>query len=274
MDTTLIPLRDLSPSPLNQLVRGQIVVDESLQALADSISVEGVLQPLLVVPTPDGETPFQIVAGERRYRAALLANTLTHLPCIIRQPMDELAQLVLMGAENIQRKNLSPLGEAKYYQVLADRGLTVGDISARLGVGVHHVKSRLDLLQLATPVQEKIDAGTIPLTAGKHLKRLPTEVQIKLSPKLVGRQVSEVEQIVQQVLDRANAPSANNHKPSLRRLDAENRQLRKLLSQLAAHLRKDGDLLARCAEELPDELGEEAFDRSQEIEDALAIVLQ
>ncbi|PYE52803.1 chromosome segregation DNA-binding protein [Deinococcus yavapaiensis KR-236] len=131
----------------------------ALAELAQSIRDKGVLQPLLV--RPRGES-FEIVAGERRWRAAQLAG-LTEVPVVVRDLADREA-LEIAIIENLQREDLGPLEEARAYQALLDQGLSQEEVAQAVGKGRSTVTNALRLLALPTGVLTALEAGQI--TAG------------------------------------------------------------------------------------------------------------
>ena len=157
-----IAIEEIGANPFQPRTR----FDEStLQELASSIKATGVLQPIMVRRTGDG---YQLVAGERRMRAAELAG-LEHIPAIIRDVNDsEMMELALI--ENIQREDLNPIDEAKAYQALVSKiGLTHDQVSERVGKQRSSVSNSLRLLSLPPEVQDMVSRGT--LTAG-HARAL------------------------------------------------------------------------------------------------------
>ena len=135
--------------------------DDSLRELADSIKASGILQPVLVRKKGPGD--YQLVAGERRLRAAHLAG-LTKVPAIVRDYTDtEMMELALI--ENIQREDLNPIDEARAYHALIERvGLTHDQVSERVGKQRSSISNSLRLLVLPVEVMEMVSRGT--LTAG------------------------------------------------------------------------------------------------------------
>ena len=132
--------------------------EASLRELADSIKATGILQPVLLRRGPDGG--YQLVAGERRFRAAQLAG-LEAIPAIVRE-VDDREMLELAIIENVQREDLNPIDEAKGYQTLATRlQLTHDDISSRVGKHRTAVTNALRLLSLPVEVQDMVSRGTI-----------------------------------------------------------------------------------------------------------------
>ncbi|SEJ43626.1 chromosome segregation DNA-binding protein [Deinococcus reticulitermitis] len=134
----------------------QVFEPEALAELAQSIKEKGVLQPLLVRPRGDA---FEIVAGERRWRASQLAG-LTELPVIIRDLGDREA-LEIAIIENLQREDLGPLEEARAYQALLDQGLNQEGVAQAVGKGRSTVTNALRLLTLPEQVLQALDSGTI-----------------------------------------------------------------------------------------------------------------
>jgi ParB family transcriptional regulator, chromosome partitioning protein len=141
--------------------------DEAIQELAASIKATGVLQPVLVRRTP-GSGGYQLVAGERRLRAAIITG-LKKIPAIIKHVADrEMMELSLV--ENIQRENLNPIEEAKAYQTLVkELGLTHDQVSERVGKQRVSITNSLRLLGLPAEVQEMVSRET--LSAG-HARAL------------------------------------------------------------------------------------------------------
>lgn len=283
----LISHANLSPSPLNREVRGKIPPnDPDIAELAESILESGVIQPLIVF---QHNSSYQIIVGERRYRAAcLLGDKAPFLPCIVRDAMEEVDQLIFMGAENLRRKNLSILSEARYYQSLQQRGLSAGEIAQKLGVKRYTVLGRLRLLDLPQPVQDSIETQTIPASAEPHLRKLSSELQVEVSRKMAGRRLQDIKLVCQKLNgnDDKNGHSksvSDNRKKGVSRLKQDNREMQKIIAALAAHLRKDSVILAECSEMMShfsgsvlgiDDLQEMAHDRAEQIEMAINGVLE
>lgn len=144
----------------------RIFEGEALSELADSIAVHGVLQPILVREIADGH--FQIIAGERRYRASKMAG-LTEVPVIVLDKSDiETAQISLI--ENIQREDLNPIEEAQAYRALiTSYNLTQEEVSLKVGKGRSTITNALRLLDLSDDVITMLNAGE--LSAG-HARAL------------------------------------------------------------------------------------------------------
>lgn len=157
----LINLQQLTPSPYNPRTK----FDETkLAELSLSIREHGILEPILVRPLPIVGKRFQeyeIVAGERRYRAALMAlSTRDSVPCLVRDLDDTEARLIAV-TENKQRSDLDALDEARGYQILKDGGLTQAEIAEKLGISAGEVSKSLALLELPESVQSLVRGGEL-----------------------------------------------------------------------------------------------------------------
>lgn len=173
--------------------------EAALEALKDSIKQYGVLQPVLVRKTPKG---YELIAGERRFRAAKLAGLQT-IPVIMREYSDaQMTEVALI--ENIQRENLNPIEEAQAYQhLLSDYGLTQEMLSNKVGRSRPHIANFLRLLKLSSKVQELLVNGTISMGQAKPLLALEeTELQDKAVDFIVEHELSvrKVESLVKQLL--------------------------------------------------------------------------
>ena len=162
--------------------------EEELQALADSISVHGVIQPLTVRELPSGY--YQIIAGERRWRAARMAN-LSEVPVVVIEADDKKA-MELALIENLQRQDLNPVEEALGYQSLINEyGLTQEEAASRVGKSRPAVANALRLLGLTEEVLEKVKKGE--LTAG-HARAILTlkfeKKQLEAAQKIIALALS------------------------------------------------------------------------------------
>src|SRR3990172_5364700 len=142
-----LEIDELQPNPLQP--RGAIT-PESLIDLVDSIKEHGVLEPLVIAKTP---AVFQIIAGERRWRASRLAG-LTHVPVIIRETSPK-GMLEMALVENVQRVDLNPLDRANGFERLMNEfGLTTSEIAARIGKSVAYVSNSMRLLSLPDALKD------------------------------------------------------------------------------------------------------------------------
>ena len=159
----LLPLQKVEPNP-DQPRRD--FPEKELQDLADSIALHGVVQPLTVRELPSGY--FQIVAGERRWRAARLAG-LKEIPVVVIEA-DDKKTMELALIENLQRQDLNPMDEAFGYQTLMQTyGLTQEDAAVRVGKSRPAVANALRLLTLSPPVMEMVRSGVISAGHGRAL---------------------------------------------------------------------------------------------------------
>ena len=167
----------------------------SLMELAESIKAQGVMQPILVRPI--GTDLYEIIAGERRWRAAQLAG-LTQVPTIIREVPDESA-LAMSLIENIQRENLNPLETAMGIQrLIKEFGMTHQTAGEALGSSRSAISNLLRLLNLATPVQELMMQGKIDMGHGRALLPLSAAKQVEIANLIAHKQLSvrETEKLI------------------------------------------------------------------------------
>jgi len=175
----------------------------SLEELAASIRAQGLMQPILVRPLGDtlGEDRFEIVAGERRWRAAQMAG-LTEVPALIREIPDESA-LAMALIENIQRENLNPLEEAQGLQRLIDEfSMTHQQAADAVGRSRPAASNLLRLLQLVAPVQEMLMRSEIDMGHARALLPLSGALQVQIAQRVAqkGLSVRETERLAQNAL--------------------------------------------------------------------------
>ena len=156
---------------------------EALKTLADSIRQNGIIQPLLIRSMPDGT--YQIVAGERRWRAAKMAG-LTEVPVLIKELSDQQAQQIAL-IENLQRENLNPIEEAIGYNLLMDEfNLTQELISQRVGKSRSAIANSLRLLSLEDEIQKMLILGTLTSGHARAILSLDDkELRIALSKRII-----------------------------------------------------------------------------------------
>ena len=185
--------------------------DESLAQLAESIRDQGVLQPLLVVPSTGGR--YRIVAGERRFRAGRLAG-LDTLPCIVKD-IDVIRQMEIALIENLQREDLNPMEAAKGIQALMKQcGYTQEKVSARLGKSRPAVANLLRMLSLPEEITEMVRDGRLSAGHARVLAGLGSEEeQVRLGRKAAdeGMSVRQLEQLASAV---KAAKPAKKRKPA------------------------------------------------------------
>ena len=161
----LAPVADLAPGPFQPRRRFN---DSDLESLAESIRRRGVVQPVLVRPGPEGAPPWQIVAGERRWRAAQRAK-LREIPVIVH-PLDDREALEVALVENVQRENLGPLEEAEgYRRLLEEFGGTQESLAALVGRSRSHIANMMRLLALPDAVRALLDDGALSAGHGRAL---------------------------------------------------------------------------------------------------------
>jgi ParB family chromosome partitioning protein len=201
----------------------------SLAELADSIRVRGILQPIVVRPVPDGE--YEILAGERRWRAAQLAG-LERVPALVREVPDD-AALGIGLIENIQREDLSPIEEAAGLRRLIDEfRLTHEDVAKAVGRSRSAVTNLLRLLELAKAVQDMLLDGRIDMGHARALLGVSKAKQVELAEQVAakGLSVREAERLVQHVAQPAKVPARS----AAGRADADTRRLEDELSEALA----------------------------------------
>lgn len=193
---TTVAVKDIRPGRYQARVQ---IDDEALQELADSIKAQGVIQPVIV--REHGLSRYELIAGERRWRAAQIAG-LTEIPAVIKTISDETA-LAMGLIENLQRENLNPIEEAQGLKRLADEfGLTHETISQAVGKSRSAISNSLRLLSLPEPVQEMLYQRRLEMGHARALLTLPVVEQLELAQKAVknGWSVREVERRSQAAL--------------------------------------------------------------------------
>ncbi|GAB7534556.1 ParB/RepB/Spo0J family partition protein [Burkholderia sp. 22PA0099] len=214
--------------PLDKLQAGKYQprtrMDEgALQELASSIRAQGVMQPILVRPV--GVDRFEIIAGERRFRASRLAG-LKEVPVLIKDVSDQAAAAMAL-IENIQREDLNPLEEAHGIQRLLDEfDFTHEQAAESVGRSRSAVSNLLRLLNLATPVQTMLLAGDLDMGHARALLAVDAATQITLAHQVVNRRLSvrETEKLVAHTTKEAptlKAKSKEDGGRDTRRLEEE-----------------------------------------------------
>ncbi|MDR1464047.1 MAG: ParB/RepB/Spo0J family partition protein [Oscillospiraceae bacterium] len=206
--------------------------ETALVELAKSVADHGILQPILVRPMPSGS--YQIVAGERRWRAARAAG-LAEIPAVIREMTDEEAMAAAL-IENLQREDLNPMEEAMGYRQLMDScGLTQEEAARRLGKSRPVVANALRLLKLPEPIAELVREGQ--LSAG-HARALLALEQDTLGQELLATQIIAQDMSVREAEDLVRgAIEAQRTEAALRALETEGngRTVREAVSRRPAY---------------------------------------
>jgi len=233
----LPPEGELKLLPVEFLSRGRYqprrdMDPEALQELADSIKAQGILQPIVVREI--GEQRYEIIAGERRWRAAQLAQ-LDKVPALIRDFSDE-AAIALALIENIQREDLNPLEEALAMQRFAEEfKLTHQEVADAVGKSRAAVSNLLRLLGLNEEVKRSLAHGDLDMGHARALLALTSAQQLLAARQIIdkGMTVRQAESLVRQLL--AEKPTSGERKP-----DPNVRQLQdRLSSQLGAVVKID-----------------------------------
>lgn len=202
--------------PLGQLTRGKYqprrdIQPEALEELADSIRAQGVMQPIVVRPI--GPDRYEIIAGERRWRAAQLAE-LDVIPAVIRHVSDDVA-LALALIENIQRENLNAIEEALALKRLAEEfELTQQQVADAVGKSRTQVANLLRLLALDPEVQTLLERGDLDMGHARALLSLNSAQQRQVAHEVVNQDltVRDTEALVKKVHDTQQAPVASAKK--------------------------------------------------------------
>ena len=180
-----LPLRRIEPNPLQPRREFD---PEALQALADSISAHGVIQPLTVRETPSGY--YQIIAGERRWRAARMAG-LEEVPVLVVEA-DDRTVMELALIENLQREDLNPMEEAAGYRTLADDyHMTQEEIADRVGKSRAAVANSLRLLSLSDELADMVRSGKLTPGHARALLSLKDEkLRLQAAQRIIALQLS------------------------------------------------------------------------------------
>ena len=161
----------------------------ALAELADSIRAQGIMQPILVRPLDALKGQYEIIAGERRFRAAQLAG-LTEVPVLVKEVADEHAAAMAL-IENIQREDLNPLEEAQGVKRLIEEfGLTHEQAATAIGRSRSATSNLLRLLNLAAPVQTMLLAGDIDMGHARALLAVDAAIQIQLANQIIAKRLS------------------------------------------------------------------------------------
>lgn len=202
---------------VNLLKRGEyqprrFINEQDLQELAASIEKHGIMQPIVIRPIDDERYPYEIIAGERRWRAAQLAG-LTEIPAIVRELNDQVA-IALALIENIQRQDLNPVDQAMALQRFHDEfGLSHQEIADTVGKARTTVSNLLRLLSLAEPVKDMMQQGLLDMGHARAILTLKAKDQVEVAEYVIEKSLS-VRQTEQWVRD-LNAPKQQKPKVEL-----------------------------------------------------------
>jgi len=213
--------------------------EQELADLAESIKVNGIVQPIIVRPVGN---KFELIAGERRFRAAQFAS-LTTIPALIRQASDE-QMLELSLIENIHRTNLNPIERAKAYQnYISTFSMTQAEAAERLGENRSVVANYLRLLDLPDEVKQMLASGQLTMGHARAMLALPTdELRRKLAHRaMAGRlSVREVERLVRKYLTGTGQAKITSRSKPAHILDLETELSNLLGTKVAIETRKSG----------------------------------
>lgn len=225
--------QELAKLPVDLLQRGKYqprldMHPDTLGELADSIRAQGVVQPIVVRPltaVPGEPLRYEIIAGERRWRAAQMAG-LHEIPAIIRRVPDE-AAVVMALIENIQREDLNPLEEARALdRLIKEFDMTHQTAAEAVGRSRAAVSNLLRLLELGDEIKALVERGELEMGHARALLGLPQHRQRAEVAALIvkkGLSVREAEALVRRILDHGQAPAAEAPKPdpNIRQLESE-----------------------------------------------------
>ena len=192
------------PIDVSLLKRGEyqprrFIPEHELQELASSIEQHGVMQPIVVRAVDDEQYPYEIIAGERRWRAALLAG-LTEIPAIVRELSDQVA-IALALIENIQRQDLNPIDQAIALQRFHDEfGLSHQEIAETVGKARATVSNLLRLLSLPEAIKDYMQQGQIDMGHARAILSLKAKDQLDVAKIVIekGLSVRQTEQLVRE----------------------------------------------------------------------------
>lgn len=231
-----ISIDAISPNPYQPRT---VWDQQELSDLAESIKANGVVQPIIVRPAGAG---FELIAGERRFRAAKLASLAT-IPAIIRQASDE-QMLEWSLIENIHRANLNPIERAKAYQnYLSTFSLTQAEAAERLGENRSVVANYLRLLDLPDEVKQMLAEGQLTMGHARAMLALPTdELRRKLANRaMAGRlSVREVERLVRKYLTETGQAKTTIRSKSAHITELESELSKQLGTKVSIETRKNG----------------------------------
>lgn len=159
---------------------------EKLHELAQSIKENGVIQPIIVRQSP--VIGYEILAGERRYRASLLAG-LRSIPAVVKQLSDQ-EMMIQSIIENLQRENLNPIEEARAYESLVEKGFTHAEIADKMGKSRPYISNSIRLLSLPEPILSEVENGKLSQAHARSLVGLNKEQQDYFFQRIIEEDIS------------------------------------------------------------------------------------
>ena len=195
--------------------------EEKIQELAQSIKENGLIQPIIVRQSP--VIGYEILAGERRYRASLVAG-LSEVPVIIKNLSDQ-DMMIHSIIENLQREDLNPIDEAKAYQSLIDKGFTHAEIAEKMGKSRPYITNLVRLLTLPDFILNEVEAGKLSQAHARLLIQLSTDEQKKLLYRIQTEDLSvrQVEHLLKEEKNKKKSKEKNHF------IKEEEENLKKLL---------------------------------------------
>ena len=215
----LIHIKDIQKNPYQPR---KDFPEEKIKELAQSIKENGLIQPIIVRQSP--VIGYEILAGERRYRASILAG-LSEVPVIVKNLSDQDMMLHSI-IENLQREDLNPVEEAKSYQSLIDKGFTHAEIAEKMGKSRPYITNLVRLLTLPDFILTEVEAGKLSQAHARLLIQLSTDEQKKLLYRIQTEDLS-VRQVEQLLKDEKNNKKKSKEKNHFIKEEEEN--LKKLL---------------------------------------------
>ena len=179
----MIPITDIQKNPYQPRKEFD---REKLDELAQSIKENGVIQPIIVRQSP--VIGYEILAGERRYRASLLAG-LTSIPAVVKQLSDQ-EMMVQSIIENLQRENLNPIEEARAYESLVEKGFTHTEIADKMGKSRPYISNSIRLLSLPEPILSEVESGKLSQAHARSLVGLNKEQQDYFFQRIICEDIS------------------------------------------------------------------------------------
>ena len=237
-------LIDINKLKVNENQPRTVFNDDKIEELSLSIKENGLIQPIVVRKVSDG---YQIVAGERRYRASVLAN-LDKVPCIVKEYNDQQVE-TLAVIENIQREDLSPLEEAKAYKSLIDNyNYNQTELATIVGKKQSTIANKLRLLKLSDDVKVALNAKQITERHARAMLSLDNEKQYQVLKEVLKKNLNVVQ--TEKLIDKKPKPKKNKPKKAI----SQNVKIAlNTLNQATTMIENTGISLVQETEDLEDE---------------------
>lgn len=248
---------------------------EALEELAASISHSGLLQPLVVRPHGNG---YQLIAGERRWRACAIANRTASIPCNVVESISDEEAFVLSVTENVARVDMTIMEEARAYGQIVSLGRTHADVAALFGKTVDHIRFRVDLLNLRDDLQHLAERGEISKWVAWSLSKLSLAGQADSITRIVAgeftndRDACRYMTAVRQREAQTSMFAADDE--TLELVTAARKERRTEIEKARARLEELGSTLRPLLETSPEELAETLGSDAEEYKDLLTALLK